>query len=82
MKLGGELIYLWRAVHHEGEILESYITRIRDKEEALTFIKKALKFHGSPEKIITDGLRLNKAAMHVLGNRCQLLRCLSHGTLT
>ncbi len=50
VKLGGELIYLWRAVHHEGEILESYITRIRDKEEALTFMKKALKYQGSPEK--------------------------------
>ena len=40
--LNGEMIYLWRAVDQEGEILESYITKTRDKDAALTFIKKAL----------------------------------------
>jgi putative transposase len=43
VKLNGEMAYLWRAVDHEGEILESYITKTRDKEAALTFMKKALK---------------------------------------
>ena len=47
VKLNGEMVYLWRAVDHEGEILESYITRTRDKDAALTFMKKALKRHGS-----------------------------------
>jgi putative transposase len=47
VKLNGEMVYLWRAVDHEGEILESYITRTRDKEAALTFMKKALKRHGN-----------------------------------
>ena len=42
-KLNGEMVYLWRAVDHEGEILESYVTRTRDKDAALTFMKKALK---------------------------------------
>ncbi len=32
----------WRAVDHEGEILESFGARTRDKHAALTFIKKAL----------------------------------------
>ena len=68
VKLNGEMVYLWRAVDQEGEILESYITKTRDKEAALTFMKKALKRHGSPEKIITDGLRSYKAAMNELGN--------------
>src|ERR1700761_3577919 len=31
VKLNGEMVYLWRAVDHEGEILESYVTRTRDK---------------------------------------------------
>jgi putative transposase len=68
VKLNGELVYLWRAVDQEGEILESYITKTRDKEAALTFIKRALKRHGSPEKINTDGLRSYRAAMNELGN--------------
>ncbi|MEG3153122.1 DDE-type integrase/transposase/recombinase, partial [Sphingomonas sp. ZT3P38] len=68
VKLNGEMVYLWRAVDHEGEILESYITRSRDKMAALRFMKEALKRHGSPEAITTDGLGSYKAAMKLLGN--------------
>ena len=67
MKLNGETVYLWRAVDQEGEILESFVTKKRDKDAALTFMKKALKRHGSPEKITTDGLRSYRAAMNELG---------------
>nr|WP_246346986.1 DDE-type integrase/transposase/recombinase [Sphingomonas jinjuensis] len=49
VKLDGEMGYLWRAVDHEGDMLESYVTRTRDKTAALTFMKKALDRHGSPE---------------------------------
>ena len=68
VKINGEMHYLWRAVDQEGEVLESYVTRTRDKGAALTFMKKALKRHGSPEAITTDGLRSYKAAMKDLGN--------------
>ena len=68
VKLNGEMVYLWRAVDHEGEILESYVTKTRDKAAALTFMKKALKRHGSPATIVTDGLRSYRAAMVELGN--------------
>jgi putative transposase len=67
VKLNGEMVYLWRAVDHEGENLESYVTKARDKAAALTFMKKALRRHGSPETITTDGLRSYKAAMGELG---------------
>ncbi len=60
-------VYLWRAVDHEGEVLESYVTKTRDKATALTLMKKAMKRHGSPESITTDGLRSYKAAMTELG---------------
>jgi putative transposase len=60
--------YLWRAVDQEGEILESYVTKTRDKAAALKSMKKALKRHGSPAVITTDGLRSYKAAMNELGN--------------
>ena len=68
VKLNGEMVYSSRAVDHEGEILESFITKTRDKDAALTFTKKALKRHGSPEKITTDGLASYKTAMKELGN--------------
>ena len=68
VKLNGKMVYLWRAVDHEGEVLESYITRTRDKAAALRFMKKALKRHGQPASIVTDGLRSYPAAMRELGN--------------
>ena len=69
VKINGETHYLWRAVDHKGEVLESYVTKTRDKKAALAFLKKALKRHGSPDKITTDGLRSYGAAMSELGNR-------------
>jgi putative transposase len=68
VRINGENHYLWRAVDQEGEVLESYVTSSRDKQAALRFMKKALKRHGSPETITTDGLRSYKAAMTELGN--------------
>jgi len=67
VKINGELHYLWRAVDHEGEILESFVTKKRDKSAALAFMKKALKRHGEVEAIVTDGLRSYPAAMRDLG---------------
>ncbi len=68
VKINGERHYLWRAVDHEGEIFEAYVTKNRNKSAALTFIKKALKRHGWAEKIVVDGLRSYPAAMRELGN--------------
>ena len=52
---------------HEGEVLESFVTKKRDKAAALAFLKKALKRHGRAEKIVTDGMRSYPAAMRELG---------------
>ena len=68
VKINGEMHYLWRAVDHEGEVLESFVTKTRDKAAALKFIKKAMKRHGPAKTITTDGLRSYKAAMKVIGN--------------
>ena len=56
VKLNGEMVYLWRAVDHEGEVLESCVTKKRYKSAALAFMKKTLKRHGRVETIVTDGL--------------------------
>ena len=68
VKINGERHYLWRAVDHEGEIIESYVSRKRDKAAALRFLKKALKRHGKAETIVTDGLKSYPSAMRDLGN--------------
>ena len=49
-------------------MLESTVTKSRDKKAALAFMKKALKRHASPDKITTDGLSSYKAAIRELGN--------------
>jgi putative transposase len=67
VRINGEMRYLWRAVDHEGKVLESFVTKERDKAAALTFIKKAMKRHGRPKAIVTDGLRSYGAALKELG---------------
>jgi putative transposase len=67
VKINGERYYLWRAVDHEGEVLESYVTKTRDKKAALKFLKKAMRRHGRPETIVTDKLRSYGAALKEIG---------------
>src|ERR1700727_188469 len=67
VKINGEMRYLWRAVDHEGEVLESFVTKERHEAAALKFIKKAMKRHGRPKAIITDGQRSYGAALKEIG---------------
>ena len=67
VKINGEFYYLWRAADHEGEVLESYVTKRRDKRATLCFLRKTVRKHGSPTKIVTDKLRSYGAALKQLG---------------
>ena len=67
VKINGERHYLWRAVDHEGEVLESFVTKTRDKKAALKFLKKAMRKHSQPEVVVTDKLRSYGAALQELG---------------
>ena len=53
---------------HEGEVLESFVTKRRDRKAALKFLKKSMKRYGQPEVIVTDKLRSYGAAMGTIGN--------------
>ena len=68
VRINGETYYLWRAVDHEGEVLEAYVTKKRDRKAALKFLRKTMKRHGHPVAIVTDRLRSYRAAMKVIGN--------------
>ena len=68
MKINGETHYLWRAVDHEGEVLEVFMTKRRDRRAALAFLKRTMKRYGWPKVIVTDRLRSYRAAMKIVGN--------------
>ncbi len=67
VKINSERFYLWRAVDHEGEVLESFVTKKRDKRAALKFIIKTMRKHGSPQVITTDKCPSYRAAFRVIG---------------
>ena len=67
VKINGETHYLWRAVGHEGEVLEVLATKRRDRKAALAFLKRAMKRYGRPQVIVTAGLRSYGAAMKEIG---------------
>ena len=71
VKINGVTHHPWRAVDHEGEVLEAYVTKRRDREAALRFLRKAMKRYGQPEVIVTDKLRSYKAALRVIGNEAR-----------
>ena len=68
VRINGEVHYLWRAVDHEGEVLEVFATKHRDRKAALAFLKRTMKRHGRPRAIVTDRLRSYGGAMQVIGN--------------
>lgn len=68
VRINGEIHYLWRAVDHEGEVLEVFATKRRDRKAALKFLKRAMKRYGSPNVIVTDRLGSYRAGMKVIGN--------------
>ncbi len=53
---------------HEGEVLEVFATKRRDRGAALKFLKRTMKRYGQPKSIITDRLRSYRAAMILIGN--------------
>ena len=67
VKINGVKHYLWRAVDHEGEVLESFVTKTRDKAAALKFLRKALKRHGATETLVMDRLASYGAALKAIG---------------
>ena len=67
VKINGEQRYLWRAVDHEGEVLESFVTKRRDKRAAKKFLRKAMKKYGLAGILTTDCLPSYRAAFRDLG---------------
>lgn len=56
VKINGVSRYTWRAVDHEGEVLDSFVTKTRDRKAALILLKKSMNSHDRPVEIVTDRL--------------------------
>jgi putative transposase len=63
IKVKGEGRYLYRAVDKQGQTMDVLRTEHRDTEAALRFLKKAIRRHGVPETITSDGRDANEAAI-------------------
>jgi putative transposase len=53
VRIAGRRVYLWRAVDHEGEVLDMLVQRRRDKRAALRLMRKLLKKQGFVPKLLT-----------------------------
>jgi transposase-like protein len=68
LKIAGRMVYLWRAVDAEGEVLDVLVQSKRNKHAALKLMRKLLKKYAFvPDQLITDDLRSYGAAAHDLG---------------
>ena len=68
LKIDGRMVYLWRAVDAEGEVLDVLIQSKRNKHAALKLMRKLLKKYAFvPERLVTDDLRSYSAAVRELG---------------
>jgi len=69
VRINGINHYLWRAVDQEGEVLEVFASKRRDRRAALNFLKRVMKRYGCPASIVTDRLRSYRAALITIGNQ-------------
>jgi putative transposase len=68
LKVDGRMVYLWRAVDAEGEVLDVLVQSKRNKHAALKLMRKLLKKYAFvPERLVTDDLRSYSAAARDLG---------------
>jgi putative transposase len=66
VKINGKIHYLWRAIDHEGTVIDCFVSKRRNKRAALKFLKKMVKIHTPPKQIITDKLGSYRAALREL----------------
>ena len=72
VRIAGKRMYLWRAVDHEGEVLDMLVQRRRDSRAALRLMRKLLKRQGfAPKLLVTDKLRSYAAAFRRLRLTCR-----------
>jgi len=74
VRINGVRHYLWRAVYHEGEVVEAYASITRNRKAALSYLRRAIKRYGSPNIIVTDRLASYGATLRSLGAKARQRR--------
>ena len=65
VNIGGKQMFLWRAVHGEGEVLDVLVQKRRNKQAALKLMRKLLKNQGAhPTQNVTDNTNEHYARLH------------------
>src|SRR6202049_2010718 len=71
VRIAGKRMYLWRAVDHEGEVLDMLVPRRRDKRSALRLMRKLVRKQGfAPKLLTTDKLGSYRSAFRHLRLTC------------
>jgi transposase-like protein len=63
IKVRGQWKYLYRAIDSNGDTVEFWFGERRNLSAAKGFLRKALKRHGRPERIMIDGSQTNREAI-------------------
>jgi transposase-like protein len=63
IKVRGRWMYLYRAIDSNGDTVEFWFSEQRNLTAAKRFLRKALKRHGRPERIVIDGSPTNREAI-------------------
>jgi transposase-like protein len=71
VRIAGKRMYLWRAVDHEGGVLDMLVQHRRDTRAALRLMRKLPKKQDfAPKLLVTDKLRFYAAAFRRLRLTC------------
>ncbi len=68
VRINGTTHDLWRAVDHDGDVVEGVVTNRRDRRAARECLTRAMTRDGRPASIVTDRLPSSRAAMQVIGH--------------
>jgi putative transposase len=71
VRVNGRIHYMWRVIDHEGEVLEVFVSKRRNKAAALKVLKKAMRRYGRPDEVVTDKCPSYGAALRELNTGIQ-----------
>jgi transposase-like protein len=63
IRVCGQWRYHYRAIDSSGDTIEFWLSERRNLTAAKRFLRKALKGHGRPERIVIDGSQTNREAI-------------------
>jgi len=62
VKIRRQTHYFWHAIDHEGDVLEPFVMKTRDKASALKFMRKSMKRYSNPQVVVTGRSHSCRAA--------------------